>query len=406
MLKRIAAVFLLIFVVVSIAPAVIAVQGDVDPERKRAFELFNDAQAAQALPLFEKLVVRYPEDPSVIEAYGMLVVWQSASFQDAAKRKQERKRGREILLKAQNLGANSVLLKTMIESVPPDGGADETFSMKKEVDEAMREGEAAFAKGDMPKALEMYQRALLLDPKLYEAALFIGDVYFKTAEQRKASQWFERAASIDPDRETAYRYWGDSLIKQGRGTEAGDKFVEAYIAAPYSRLARAAFLNWGQKMQVALGHPEINIPTNVSSKGENDTTITIDPSTLGKDDKSGSGAAWMVYGMIRATWKDEFAKNYPEEKTYRHSLKEEAAALRAAIKVVDEKKIKDPNSIDKSLQLVIELNKEGLLESFILLAMPDQGIAHDYTAYRRSNIENLRRYVKDYVLTGGAGPKK
>src|SRR6185503_83343 len=147
MLKRIAAVFLLIFVVVSIAPAVIAVQGDVDPERKRAFELFNDAQAAQALPLFEKLVVRYPEDPSVIEAYGMLVVWQSASFQDAAKRKQERKRGREILLKAQNLGANSVLLKTMIESVPPDGGADETFSMKKEVDEAMREGEAAFAKG-------------------------------------------------------------------------------------------------------------------------------------------------------------------------------------------------------------------------------------------------------------------
>src|SRR6185503_8547686 len=158
------------------------------------------------------------------------------------------------------------------ESVPPDGGADETFSMKKEVDEAMREGEAAFAKGDMPKALEAYQRALLLDPKLYEAALFIGDVYFKTAEQRKASQWFERAVSIDPDRETAYRYWGDSLIKQGRVTEAGDKFVEAYLAAPYSRLTRAAFLSWGEKVQIPLGHPEVAIPTNVSSKGENDTT--------------------------------------------------------------------------------------------------------------------------------------
>jgi hypothetical protein len=38
--------------------------------------------------------------------------------------------------------------------------------------------------------------------------------------------------------------------------------------------------------------------------------------------------------------------------------------------------------------------------------MPDEGIARDFIAYRRTNVENLRRYVKDYVLTGGAGPKK
>ena len=50
----------------------------------------------------------------------------------------------------------------------------------------MHEGEAAFAKGEFPKAIEMYQRALLLDPNLYEAALFTGDVYFKTADQMKA----------------------------------------------------------------------------------------------------------------------------------------------------------------------------------------------------------------------------
>src|SRR5688500_20336705 len=110
----------------------------------------------------------------------------------------------------------------------------------------MREGEAAFARNDLAKALEMYQRALLLDPKLYEAALFAGDVYYKKAEQKKASEWFARAVSINPDREAAYRYWGDSLMKQGRVTEAGDKFVEAYIAEPYSRLARAAFIKIGR----------------------------------------------------------------------------------------------------------------------------------------------------------------
>jgi tetratricopeptide (TPR) repeat protein len=397
---------LLIFVCLVFAPAVIA-QKD-DPERKRAFELYDDAQWIEALPLFEKLAVRYPEDGQVIEALGMLLIGQTAYVKDAEARKTARKRGRELLVKAQSLGVDNALLKSTIETIPPDGGNDTGFSLKKEVDEAMREGEAAFARNDMPKALEMYQRALLLDPKLYEAALFAGDVYYKTAEQKKASEWFARAAGINPDRETAYRYWGDSLMKQGRVTEAGDKFVEAYIAEPYSRLARAAFINWANKIQINLAHPEIEVPTNVTPNTESktgNTSITIDPNTFKKDDKS--GAAWMIYGFTRASWvQTEFAKNYPEEKKYRHSLKEEAAAMRSAIKVLEEKKVKDPNSIDKSLLLIMKLDKEGLLESFILLAMPDEGIAQDFVPYRRTNVENLRRYVKDYVLTGGAGPKK
>ena len=405
MSKQKFASILLIFVCLAITPSVIA-QKD-DPDRKRAFELYDDAQWIEALPLFEKLAVRYPEDGKVLEALGMLLIGQTAYVKDAEARKVARKRGRELLVKAQSLGVDNALLKQTIEAIPPDGGIDTGFSLKKEVDEAMREGEAAFARNDMPKALEMYQRALLLDPKMYEAALFAGDVYYKTAEQKKASEWFARAAAINPYRETAYRYWGDSLMKQGRVTEAGDKFVEAYIAEPYSRLARAAFINWGNKIQIQLGHPEIDIPANVSAKGENQTTLNLDPNLFKKDASANSSAAWMMYGIARAAWPNgEFAKNYPEEKKYRHSLKEEAAAMRSAIKVLEEKKIKDQNSIDKSLLLIMKLDKEGLLESFILLAMPDEGIAQDFGPYRRTNVENLRRYVKDYVLTGGAGPKK
>ncbi|HLM24096.1 MAG TPA: tetratricopeptide repeat protein [Pyrinomonadaceae bacterium] len=274
--------------------------------------------------------------------------------------------------------------------------------LKKDVDEAMREGEAAFAKGDFPKALENYQRALLLDPKRYEAALLIGDIYFKSAEQVKASEWFARAIEIDPDRETAYRYWGDSLIKQGRVTEAGDKFVESYIAEPYSQLARAGFLNWAEKVHVGLAHPRVELPASVDKKSEKETTITLDVNMMKKDDKSGSAAAWLTYSLVRANWAaTEFLKQYPNEKTYRHSLKEEAAALRAALKALDEQKNVKAANIDPSLQVIRKLDKEGLLEAFILLALPDEGIASDFKAYRTTNIENLRRYVKQYVLTGG-----
>ena len=237
----------------------------------------------------------------------------------------------------------------------------------------MREGKAAFARNEMPKAIE----------------------------------WFARAASLSPDREAAYRCWGDSLMKQGRVNEAGEKFIEAYIAEPYSRPARVAFINWANKTQINLAHPEIEVPANVTPSDESktgNTSITLDPNMFKKNDKSGS--AWMVYGITRASWvQTEFAKNYPDEKKYRHSLKEEAAAMRSAIKVLEEKKIKDPNAIDKSLLLIMKLDKEGLLESFILLGLPDEGIVKDFVAYRRTNVENLRRYVKTYVLTGGAGPK-
>jgi hypothetical protein len=84
-------------------------------------------------------------------------------------------------------------------------------------------------------------------------------------------------------------------------------------------------------------------------------------------------------------------------------LKEEAAALRGALKSYQAQQAKNPQSTDPSLQLLAKLEKEGLLESFILLALPDEGIAQDYPAYRKEHLEDLRRYVKQYVLTGGVG---
>jgi len=368
-----------------------------DPDRKRAFQLYKEAKFTEALPLFEKLATAHPDDRDVAELHAILVSTQAVYLKDPEARKQARIRGRELLLRAQKLGANSPLLHTLLDTLTPDG--DIGFSAKKEVDEAMREGETAFAKGDFPKAIEMYQQALLLDPNLYEAALFIGDVYYKSADQQKAGEWFARAIQINPDRETAYRYWGDSLMKQGKVTEAGDKFVEAFIAEPYNRLARAGFVQWGERVNIPLAHPRVEFPAGVTQKGENQTTITLDPKMFEKGKDDASSSAWMIYSLTRATWPTgEFAKQYPNEKAYRHSLKEEATAIRAALKALDEKK---GATADQSLQILKKLEKDGLLEAFILLAMPDAGIAKDFEGYRKTNVADLRRYVKQYVLTGG-----
>ena len=396
---RVCSILILVLSLLAISRSTTAAQDP--PERQQAFQLYKEGKYTEALPLFEKLEKASPNDPQVLETYGLIMFGQTAVLKEAAARKEARRRARELFVRAAKAGANGPLVKSMIETIPVDGGDDVGFSTKKEVDEAMREGEAAFVSGDYPKAIESYQRALLFDPKLYEAALFTGDVYYKSAEQRKAGEWFARAIAINPDRETAYRYWGDSLMKQGRVTEAGDKFVEAFIAEPYNRLARSGLLQWADKVNIELAHPKVSIPTSVTSQQNGSTTINIDPKAL-NDDKNGSGAAWTTYGLVRAAWvAGEFAKQYPTEKKYRHTLKEETTALRAALKVLSEQKNLDPKTIDPSLQVLAKLDNEGLLESYILLARADPGIAQDFTPYRKDNIDKLRRYVVDYVMTGG-----
>jgi len=374
-----------------------------DAERKRAFKLFQDGKYVEALPVFEKLAAATPNDRDVIETLGFLVVTQSNYLKDPAARRKSRVRGRVLLARAEQMGANDNFLKYLLATVPENGGEDTTFSAKKEVEDAMRNGEAAFAKGDFDAAVKSYQLAMLFDPNQYEAALFTGDVYYKSDRQDKAGEWFQRAVTINPDRETAYRYWGDSLMKQGKMNEARDKFIEAFIAEPYNRLASGSFAQWGERNNISLAHPKIDIPTSVLPLENGKMTINLDPSVVKNDDKNSGGAAWLVYGMVRASWAtSEFAKEYPNEKVYRHSLKEEAAALRAVVSALsNQKKMSDTITLDPSLQNLVKLERAGVLEAYILLARPDQGIAKDFAAYRGANKDKLRRYVVDYVLTAG-----
>jgi CHAD domain-containing protein len=106
-----------------------------------------------------------------------------------------------------------------------------------------------------------------------------------------------------------------------------------------------------------------------------------------------------MYSLTRAAWPaGRFAKEYPNEKDYRHSLREEAEALRmvaeAIAKDVKEGKIK---TVEPQLANLVKLNDAGLLEAYVLFARADEGVSKDYEAYRKANRDKLRRYLSEYV---------
>ncbi|HEY1404307.1 MAG TPA: tetratricopeptide repeat protein [Pyrinomonadaceae bacterium] len=367
-----------------------------EAEKQRAIQLIESAKTTEALPILERLSNSNPEDGQVMFYLGIAVLGHSNTLKEASARRQSRIRARAAMLKAREAGYKSPLMDSVLEGIPADGGEETKYSANAEADAAMHAGEAAFVKGDLDTALAAYQRALTLDPKLYTAALFAGDMYFKKGQPFKAAEWYERAIAIDPDRETAYRYSASPLMEAGKLEEARARYVEAFVAEPFNRLARAGLVRWAEAARVQLSHPQIDVPTNVTPLKDNKMTINIDP---GAGEKADGSAAWMMYGIARAGWAtSKFAKEFPNEKEYRHTLREESEALRMVVESVKtqtkENKIK---TLDPSLARLVKLHDEGLLEAYILFARIDQGIAQDYNEYRRTNRDKLRRYLMEYV---------
>ncbi|MDX6405935.1 MAG: hypothetical protein QOH70_3390 [Blastocatellia bacterium] len=379
-----------------------------DPaERKRALELYDSNNLAAALPLLEKLAAANPDDAVILSRLGFTLYANSAMEKDPALRQKLRERARTTLLRSRALGDNSNLTAMVLESLAAPDSTQLPFSDIQAAEAAIREGEAAFVRGDLDKSLAAYKRALESDPHLYDAALYAGDVEFKKASASTDAQyrnvhfdaaggWFAKAIAIDENRETAFRYWGDALDAQGKTDQARDKFVEAIVAEPYGQRAYVGLTQWGSRHRVTLGHPRIQ-PPNSTTTQEGKTTLTIDPKTLDGNDGSNE---WLMYDLTRIAWsKGDFFRNYPDEKVYRHSLKEEAAALRmvaeAAAKDLKSAKVK---TLEVSLENLVRVNDAGLLEPYILFARPDQGIARDYAAYRKANRDKLRRYWLEIAI--------
>jgi tetratricopeptide (TPR) repeat protein len=366
-------------------------QDDVASLKTQGSALMERQRFTDALPIYEKLAKLAPKDPEVFRNLAFSLLGQSANIDDPETKRQLRIRARDSFILARDFGDDSLMVKGLIDGLPPDGRAPEGFSDNAEANKAMQKAEGYFSSGKMDEAFNSYQKALALDPRCYFAALFSGDVMTHSKKWDDAETWYQRAISINPFIETAYRYSATPLMKQGKYDIARDRYVEAFIVEPYNKLAISGIVQWGQTTNIRLGHPRIDIPETTTGKdGKQNATINVNPLM---DDGS---MAWIAYSATRETWKKEkFTKTFPKESDYRHTVAEEADALRSVVSMAKSLK---PKALNQQIATLDNLDKEGLLEAFILMAIPDQGIARDHAAYLRLNRDKLRQYVLKYVI--------
>lgn len=362
-------------------------------EIKKLDELLSQKNYFEAIPILEKVVANQPDNAEMQKYLGFGYLSKVATVKTEEEQKSFRVKARNALIKARDLGINDLQIEGLIDSIPLDGSKKGKFSFIKEAEDLMNEAESFFAQSKYDEALAKYQKALEIDPKIYYAALFCGDAYLQKGKFDQAEIWYQKAIAINPYIETAYRYSATPLMRQEKYKEARDRYIEAYITQPYSKLSVSGLVNWGQVTRTRLGHPKIDIPeTKTGEDGKQTTTINVNPLV---DDGS---MAWIAYSATREIWKKEkFAKTFPNERTYRHSLEEEVDALRSVVKMANELKGKNAK-LNEQFVVLGKLDSEGLLESFILLAKADNDIAQQHFGYLKKNREKLRQYVLKYVI--------
>ena len=212
----------------------------------------------------------------------------------------------------------------------------------------------------------------------------------QTEKWDEAEKWYQRAISINPYIETAYRYSATPFMRQQKYDQARERYIEAFIVNPYDKLARSGIVQWAQTTKTPVGHPKLDIPeTSTGPDGKPKTTINL---SIADDGSMG----WIAYTTTREAWKTvKFAKTFPNEKTYRHSVAEEADALRQVVSTARSMK---PKQLNGQIALIERMDKDGVLEAFVLMALADRDIAREYEDYLHAHRDKLRQYVVNYVI--------
>jgi tetratricopeptide (TPR) repeat protein len=274
-------------------------------------------------------------------------------------------------------------------------------------DSLVEEAGKASKAGEYQTALALYVAAATADPRLYAAALGAGDAAYSLKDVKTAAAWFKRAITLDPDRETAYRYWGDVLLRAaGDAAGAKQKFIDAVVAEPYNQDAWHGLRQWAELEDAEIAPPFIDRPAIAIVAGDNPQSIHLTAAFGGVDARLHPNAsAWSMYTMVRQSYRAaQFKADHPGETEYRHSLREEDAALsmvgRTASQTLAENK-SGREKLDPSLRHLLELNEAGMLDCWILLNGADAGIERDYAAYRGEHRGLLHDYLELYVVRGG-----
>jgi len=341
----------------------------------------------------EASMVKRPVNPEALADRAIFLARQADSATEPAAATALRQRAYAFGAAAQQTRSHNLLLPLLLAEIRADGSrVAVVHDPDPKVNALITDGEEKFARRDLDGALAAYAEALAVDPKSYRALLYSGDVYFARKEFEAALPWFDRAIAAEPAFETAHRYRGDALMRLKRPDEARDSYIEAFIDAPFAPLTTTALTNWLGAQHRQLERPDTSFLSGEIRFIDGKPSIVVDPKR--------PGPFGLAYLLARNRWVTD--QKVPAS-GYRHSLAEEAAGIRLVLQLANELRTSKPSDPElaahaRELAFLERMEREGLLDAFILLDRPTPTMKADYESFRSLHRDVLVRYLRTVWL--------
>ena len=256
-------------------------------------------------------------------------------------------------------------------------------------------GETAFAQNKMDIALGHYERAAAIDPAYSMAWVYAGDSYYAQKKYAEAETRYRKGVEIEPLNSQGWRYLSDALAFQGKRGAAEDALFEGIAAQP------SQVPNWIKLAQLrdAAGYPVTPLKlvrkSSASLGADGKPVVTLDPEFSGANPKATDGALWLSLGIQQST--DLIAQK--DGKANATTLAAETARWRAGFQVVNEVTAKGaPELQDPALKTLQMLDKDGELETALLLLDYRESWRPELEAWKRDNPNGIRKFVDKYAL--------
>ena len=96
----------------------------------------------------------------------------------------------------------------------------QTVELDPEYDIYKNLGNAYAGRGDLPNAIQSYEKAIELTPDSADTYYSLGNVYTKQGDLPSAIWGYEKTIELDPEHVEAYYYLGIAYLNQGDSTKA------------------------------------------------------------------------------------------------------------------------------------------------------------------------------------------
>lgn len=266
---------------------------------------------------------------------------------------------------------------------------------KAEAGRLVAEGEVLFSAKNYGEAKAKYLAAFERDSQYARALVFAGDCDYCRKDYPKAVELFRRAVQVDPLDEKGWRYLADTLLAEGQMDPAREALVAGISALPRylpSWTTLAGLPGTGPAWKSLALKPRARA---VKDPKSGKYTVVLDPElTRGKSQDSADVAVWLMYGLAQVAAANPAKAGEPVPTPFRKELE----TWNRILQVAEELTVQGKRLTDPVLLQMQTFRKAGDLEVGLYLLAFKEAYRNDFEAWKTAHPNGVRTFLDTYRI--------